>query len=542
MRDDIVLKPWGFKKNEEVELYWICSPHLNDDHNWMMKAVFKSSDGKIKETMYPWGTLQLLRLGYKYVDGKRIEPSNSNGLREINIPNSWTYRICKSFDMPKVLYTMYENFEYGSQKMCHFYIDNMNYYIPCIELLRSILIPSKILTNYIMRPHGLESLVDNTYTEGRNLYIDFNNEYPTKLVNDESVYHFVWLMYNKAAKTAWDKVYNGIFRAAVESTPLEPGGSLKKNTYIEMVPPFIGRARWTYRGITINNSTLILELKAVQGLDMPSFDKIYYSHPSLYNLELVDEPKTIKNATKESEDQNDYEMDESGNSSRKDTNQPAIDVPATMFGFNRKPKMIKCRKRSQKLRTGEPGEEREGSGGKLEVNKTIISTQDWALSGNIKPIEFNALEIVKEDPYRGLEKFLYVITYIEKYYRRFEITLTIVYLPYKNAFSVCPDGYRRTCAIVKVSQPGQIPCYIIEVGRPDGWAASTLLMWPLTSSIDELFIEKTIYRILQKLAENNGHWNNSFLNQQLNFKFETGKHIKEQTVMRWAETIVNKLL
>lgn len=541
MREVTVLNPWRFRKDEEVKLYWLCSPYLNEEHNWMVKAVFQRSNDELKEIEYPWGHLQLLRYGAKYKNGKQLEHEDA-GQMEVFVPKTSKYNICKGFDIPIRLYSMREKFIYGNQKLCHFYVKGMNYYIPCIELVRSLLTPSKTLTNYIMRPYGLNDFVDDLRIDGRNLYIDFNSSYPAKMVNNESVYHYVWLKYNKLANNAWNSVFNNVFKSAVENSPLEPVTDLKKGTYLEVPPPIDKDCRWVFRGITHGNSTLIFELLSIQGIDMPDFEKVIYSHPSLYNPEPVDEPKTKRNAIREREKTEEYQLDDSGEPSKKDTDQPAIDVPATLFGFNRKPKMIKWRKRPQKLRTGEPAEERGGTGGQLEGEETLVTTQDWALEGEIQPIEFNALEVVRENPQRGLEKFFKVIGYIKNHYKSLDLALTVVYLPYMSAFSVCPDGYRRTCAIVRVSREGQVPCYIIEVGRPDEWPVSTLFMWLISGNFDAGIIDKTIYRLLQKLSENNGHWDFEFLNQQLNFKFDIGKHVQGQTVIRWMDRIVEKIL
>lgn len=39
--------------------------------------------------------------------------------------------------------------------------------------------------------------------------------------------------------------------------------------------------------------------------------------------------------------------------------------------------MIRCRRRTQKLRTGDTGEEREGTGGQLFREVTLVTAQDW---------------------------------------------------------------------------------------------------------------------------------------------------------------------
>lgn len=540
MREVIILNPWRFRKNEEVELYWLCSPYYNDEHNWMVKAVFKRNDGSLKEIEYPWGNLQLLRYGCMYKNGRKLDDVKSCITQEVFVPETYIYEILNAFKMPKRLYSMYENYEYGNQKVCHFYVKGMNYYIPCIEIVRSLLTPSKTLTNYIMRPHGLDMLIDNTEVIGNTLYINFNSDYPSRMVNDESVYHFIWLKYNKLANNTWNSVYNDIFKTAAGASSIEPIANMKKGTFLEVKPPINKDCRWVFSGIANGNSTLILELLGIQGLDMPPYDKVFYSHPSLFNPEPVDEPKTRRNAVKEREKPDEYELDDSEESSAKDTDQVAIDVPATMFGFNRKPKMIKNRKRTQKLRTGDTDEERLGIGEKMVGEENLVTTQDWALDGEIQPIEFKALEVVKEDPKRGLEKFFKVVGYIENHYRSFGLALTVVYLPFMNTFSVCPDGYRRTCAIVKVSHEGQAPCYIIEIGRPDDWSVSTLFIRPIDTLDIEAF-EIIFKDILNQLVENNGHWDHDFLQQFISFNYDIAKHTSAQTIARWGERLVEKI-
>lgn len=540
MREVTVLNPWNFNKDEEVNLYWLCSPYLNEHNYWMLRAVFCRSNSELKEIEYPWGNLQLFRYGAVYKNGRILD--NKIGIQqEVFVSKLCKYSMCNGFDVPKKLYSMREKFMYGKQKLCHFNVNGMNYYIPCLELVRSLLAPTKTLTNQIMRPYGLDDLTDEIKINRKNLYIDFNINYPTKLVNNDFVYHFIWLKYNKLANNAWNSVYNTVFKTALENSPHEPVQELKKGTYLEVLPPIDKDCRWIFRGCTVGNSTLIFELLSIQGLDMPSFEKVIYSHPSLYYPEPVNEPKTKRNVNKEKENPNELNIDGTGEPSEKNNDQKMIDLPETLFGFNRKPKMFKWRKRPRKLRTGDPGEERPGSGGQLIGEETIVTTQDWALDGEIQPIEFNALDVVKENPHKGLEKFLKVIGCIKNSYKNLDLSLTVVYLPYASSFSVCPNGFRRTCAIVKVSREGQVPCYVIEVGRPDEWPVSTLFLWFIPNDLSTGNLDKIIYRLLQKLAENNGHWDFDFLNQQLNLKFDVGKHVNCQTIPRWKDRIIDKI-
>ena len=112
------LRPWPFKKDEEVELYWICSPFYKPQIGWFVKVAFKRNN-EIKLIEFPWGTLPYLRTGQKYKDGFPSEKGKKGFVGEIYIENG-KFDICTSFDMPYNLYYFYKNYECGSQKLCRF--------------------------------------------------------------------------------------------------------------------------------------------------------------------------------------------------------------------------------------------------------------------------------------------------------------------------------------------------------------------------------------------------------------------------------------
>lgn len=536
IRRTLVLNPWKFRYDEEVELYWLCSTRMDQNQNWMITAVFKRADGTVKDIEYPLGTLDMLRIGWKYKNGRISEDAQVGKVKDVTVPKTCTYNIVDGFKMPKKLYLLNGNTRYGRQKICHFFLNSMNYYVPCIEIMRGFLTPSVALTNAIMRPHGLESLIDSTQILFRELNITLSAEYPSRLVNDESVLHLVWLLYNKRAKEIWNSVYRLILNYSTNSYN-------SKEILIDTIPPMDKDCRLEYRGFNVDNSTFIQEVISIQGIEMPTFDSIVYSHPSLYKNEQVNEPKRQIGNKGSTEKSDELELDESGEPSRKSNQQSAVELPPVQFGFVNKPKMIKKKNKVSLVRTGgsEDNNQTNGSGRSSGISEKIVTTQDWSLSGCITPIEFKLLELVKEEPMRGLEKFFKAIDYITKQSPSLKLASSVVYLPYGKGFSVCPDGFRRTCAIVKVINYLQPPSYIFEVGRPDDWSVSTLFMYPLNIKNIDKDIEETIINNLVKLVNNNGHWDYSFLRDQPAITFDTTKHVFGQLEERWAERIMDKI-
>lgn len=535
------IRPWPFKKDEEVELYWLCSPYFNREKGWQIKVAFKKTNNEIVEITVPWGTIPCLVIGQKYSNGLSSTTGKRGRIYEITIPERNIFETCIAYDIPSALYYFYKNQNYGFQKVCRFSIRDRNYYFPCLEIVRTYLTPHKVLANCIMKPGGLDLLIEKVEVNGKDLYIDLTDEVPRRIVCDETAGYLAWLKYDTYANKAWNSIYNKIFSRAIEKSPYNAVSELQKGTYMEVLPPAGKGTKWAFRGITVGKDTMILELLSRTNLYMP-FDNIYYSHSSLVNPEVSSDHKTIK-VVKSNNDVNgnNVDLDKSGKPSKKDADQPAIEHISIGFSFNRNPKMKRVRTKNQKLRTGIPDDSAQIRVGEYGEGDEVASTQDWVYGGQIRPIEFKTLEIVQDGAIKGLEEFLKVIDYIDKNHRNFKVSLNLVYIPRGKSFSFYPDGSRRNCAIVKVERDKKLPCYILEVGRADGWPISTLIAWQLTAQISHEEIEELLCSLLNGVIGNNGHWDKQSIEQEVQFRFDMVKHVTGQGVYRWSDRIVGKV-
>lgn len=118
------------------------------------------------------------------------------------------------------------------------------------------------------------------------------------------------------------------------------------------------------------------------------------------------------------------------------------------------------------------------------------------------------------------------------------IRMSVVRIPPGERFSICPNGARRTCAIVQVTSP-MFTKYILEVARPDDWSISTLILSPI-NHVHLDAIEKSIKYLLNGLVQKSGHWDQSILNRCFVMKIDKLKHYKSDSNIDWALKISNK--
>jgi len=533
------LRPWPFEKDEQLELFWLCSPYLNKDHNWMFRAAFRDRRNNTRDIELPWGTLPNLAIGQSYKDGLPDETVKIGKIDEIDVSRLNKYEICSGFDMPHGLYYLYKNSMYGRQKVCKFTLRDRTFYVPCVEVIRSFLTPSKLLAYQLLKPQGLQSLIESlSYPHDNGVQINLSRDVPMKLANDDNVMHLLWLLRDKYAKITWDYVYENLFRKANRSSLGNLHRALSNGILIEARPPYMEQCNWTFRGITVNNDTLILEIMSITGLDLP-YKYVSYTHPGFYQPEKVSDPKTARRVGKKEE--TDYELDHSQQSAQRQSNPSTIDNAKLRYGFNGYYKVKKTSKRTNIQRTGKHEGDRNIEVGNATEN-VIVSAQDWAFGGEIKPVEFKLLEAKQTTSTRGLEEFLQAIQQITKTYKEFDLQASIVFLPQGKGFSNYPNGYRRTCAIVKVKKKDQLPCYILEVGRADNWSISTLFVYELSNINSKSAVELLIDKVLNGVVNNNGHWDKAFFLQESRYNFDIMKHVSNQSITRWSQRMIYKIV
>ena len=526
------LRPWKFAENEEVELYWHGDPYTNSEGLWMIKCMFRTASGTFTEISFPFGTLPYLKIGQTYIDGIISSEMGKGKLYEIKMTEDINFKYCIGFEFPKSLYSFEKVPYYGNLNLCSFEKDGRHYYMPCTEIVRSILAPYKAFANKILRPNGLDSFVEKDSIRGNILEIHMTEEYNVRLINDEIISYFIWLKYDKAASKSWNDVYKNLFLKTKASNK-----PFRQDTQIMTMPPINGSSTWTFRGIEYYNHILILELMYRSDLEIP-FKNILFHHPSLKRNENDAQPRFIKNPLKNSSDDKDIELANTEQGSRNVTCKKVIEQPPIMFSFKRNANLYKRYTERRKTHSGAIIE----IGTKNKNASNTGTTQDWVHNGKTEQVEFSTLKMVETSLLKGLEEFVEIIKHIELNYKRIKISINVIQLPQLKNFSKYEDGSIRTCAVVKIHKENRMPSLILEIGRADFWSVSTLIIKSLKSEYsDEQATARLVNDVLKNLVENNGHWDKELFKKEDRYMFDTVKHFSKQTVARRAEVIMRKI-
>ncbi|MFM1654577.1 Tn7-like element transposition protein TnsE [Brevibacillus sp. B_LB10_24] len=112
-------------------------------------------------------------------------------------------------------------------------------------------------------------------------------------------------------------------------------------------------------------------------------------------------------------------------------------------------------------------------------------------------------------------------------------------VPPGKRFSVCPNGARRTCAIVQLTN-GNSTSYVIEVARPDDWSISTLMIRP-TGHVPFSTKEADIQLILEGMVEKGGHWDQNVLDRCRNMDIDKIRHYESDSPRDWAGRLIRKI-
>src|SRR5690606_36252779 len=106
--------------------------------------------------------------------------------------------------------------ELGFRKIIQFQCEGMIYCFPVFEFIRAMFINSRYLAYYLMQPHGLEMLIDNSDMRGTTLYFDLSFRVPAKLASESNARHLFWIYIDPAIRTMWDTVYQLMFNQAIK--------------------------------------------------------------------------------------------------------------------------------------------------------------------------------------------------------------------------------------------------------------------------------------------------------------------------------------
>ncbi|MDC0764752.1 Tn7-like element transposition protein TnsE [Brevibacillus sp. AG] len=530
------LKSWPFPENQEAELVWFGSPFMDYKGNWRIRVAFRTSASGIKVVSYPWGTLPYLRIGQIYSNGvyDQIRPMSGSAF-QFRIDSLDQGTVTNSFKLPKRLIDFGKNPELGLQNIIQYRTSGPTYCIPVIELVRAMFINSRYLAYYLLQPHGLELLVDNSHSQGRIFHFDLTSRVPAKLATDNNARHLSWIHTDSRIRSLWDSVYQNMFSQAVKNSPYNPTATFKKGIPLDVNLPVIGPIELHVRGDQFIDYVLVKEILAIGGFRHPA-DEILFWHPSKKKREWSAGDKSVRITS--GAKNNDYVLNDQSDNAKEDTNQDVLETPPAIMKFVNYPVVETRRLNVKHSNTGTDVIVSSGRGGKYAGTKEI-STQDSMVGGDTPPIEFLTLETIPVNEATGLESFFQMIEILKKLFL-VNIKMSVLRIPLGKRFSVCPNGTRRTCAVVQVAY-GNSALFIIEVARPDDWSISTLILRPI-NKIEMKVVEQSIKQLLNGLVQKGGHWDQSVLNQCNGMSIEKLKHYQSDTIPDWANRLFGKFM
>ncbi|MBB3111781.1 hypothetical protein FHS18_003849 [Paenibacillus phyllosphaerae] len=533
----LALQGWPFPDNQDIELFWFGSPYMDYRENWRIRVAFRTPTGEIKVISFPWGTIPTLRLGQIYSNGISDPIKALSGdVLKVTINNLNQGVITNGFRLPKRLIDFGKNPELGLQRIIQFQSEGLTICIPLIEFVRALFINSKYLAYYLLQPHGLELLVEKSDLRGKTLHFDLTSRVPAKHATDTNARHLSWIYTDSRVRSMWDSVYNSMFSQAIKDSPVNPSTRLKKGLPLNIELPDLGPLELHVRGERFMDHVLVKEIIGVSGFNHPASEILFW-HPSKKHRESAYGDRQVRIVSKPTSEN--YILNDESENSKEDVNQDILEAPLTVMQFNNYPVVNTRSENVQHSNKGKDVIVISGRGGKNLGTLKEVSTQDSMVGGDTPPIDFQSLETIPSTQAFGLEDFFSMIQLLKQEFA-VGIRMSVLRVPTGKRFSICPNGSRRTCAIVQVTNT-VVTKYIVEVARPDNWSISTLILEP-TQQATMKSIERDIKFLLEGLVEKNGHWDQSVLNLRSQVKIDKVKHYQSDSARDWAYRIANKLI
>lgn len=512
------IRPWPFK-NETVTLHWIGNVKI-ENRQWLIQAAFvHRNECTIIEL--PIAALPLLRIGTPYYDGLPMQTQKKGTLFKIKVDNVKNGSVSKAIDVCRNLnYFLYKKPELMNQNMWSFQSGGVTYHIPQTEMIRALFAINKTLTNALLRPNGLDLLVNKvSINQNRTAAIDFSDEIPGTIMTDDFARYFGWLYLHPEMKQSYSSVQSNAYAMMANGIHL-------KGIPLEMTMPHTDEFNLTVRGMQRKDEILILEWLASDLAD-PPFKELDIQHKSI-KKRLYTPDKRKKRLSKLEQSQEHVLNEINGERSREDANQPVIDIEPNQMAFRQSTIVNRIPKQEQKVNQGEEYISNSGRGG--GIKQIVVGLDQSIFGGKITPIEFKSMEIADTYMNYGLDHFNTMIQYMAANYDYLNVSLNFVYLPLGRKFSSLPDGRRRICAIARVTN-GSMVSYILEVAVPDNRSLSTLIIPSKNIAYQD---EKQIKYLLTKLVFSSGSWSKIFLSKLKHFKL---KHLQE-SITDWARRLV----
>lgn len=478
------ISPWPYK-DKRVKLLWFGDIY-QENNSWKIGVWFEV-DGAPSMEKYPVGLLPLLRIAQWYHDGKPLPTQKEGSINYVQISDlAQGHTVDSLSPCRRIGYYLYAKPMMMSNKLWAISSGNITYYIPYIELLRTLYATTKELSNAIFRPNGLTYLVDQVSKVGNDLRILFSGNVGRTSLEDDFVRQIAWILSDQGVQTSFESVFSYIYAQ----------NNRKLGTTIEFQLPALNNLTIHYRGISSVNEVIVFEVLGIDGLD-DGLIGIDIKHP------LLKEKRYVNGAKKgvfSREKTDEYRIQtDTPEVPKVDTNQPIVKVDPTRLGFVNSVVIRKHKMPSQVIKRGIDITVISGRGGAIIEAGVTESLQ----GGSLQPLDVQSLEVEDANKKHGLEEFLDMIRYLEIHYKDLRVDVSICELSGHRRFAYLDSGQRRKCAVVRITRNNMIT-YVIEPARPDDHSVTTLLLYANNEDLKEH--DEKIQFILTKLVYHQGHW------------------------------------
>lgn len=243
-------------------LYWISSPFKAKNNGYLAPAVFM---GKEKDFILyrPWGELPFLKMGQIYCNGS-VTNCFDGRMEEFTVPvgqiENQTIRNSYAA-IPRDLYPLKPYKIMDGDQCCQFTVDEINYIVPCIEIIRAVAGTSPFFINNLISSNRLSDFSD-CKIENDILHIDFPEncpyKFPYSLRTKKGIREYANFIDNPPLNNWWESV-NSDFMAKTDAR-----NEAKIAARIPDIPDSVIQGF----GISINDTVLLLHI-SLQGLPNP---------------------------------------------------------------------------------------------------------------------------------------------------------------------------------------------------------------------------------------------------------------------------------
>lgn len=488
------------RKSEELNLHWLAGVEQNNKREWLVRMVTRGASSKEFDVWrVPIGLLPVLALGYRFSDGKLL-PITYGEYSEVIIPSLGAGEEIDSSEIPPKLYS-FGGKSPGVQRLFRYRVDQVEYLIPAMELIRSLFLHNKTLANHLMQPGGIMTLfrpVEPGFHP--RLQLDYTQQMPVRSLNRLFVLEFAWLAVSSEGQRAWDSVYERSFG----------------QKYMTFNPPNLQDCKMQFRGIRRGNQWLVMEISALTGKRIPC-DVLYFSHPSLKKIITVRMPKIKskgRNSVEGSATGDEPVIDTGSSGSRTNVHQPTVPILTRTSIFDREIEVyqLNTKERTRIIKGRSPRIVGSGeAGGKAlrirgcgKMPPVMVSVSPESLHDDLLPVEFQVLTVDKGKATEDLWRLTQVIRTMANSLIGVHILTAICRFEPGRAFSKVGNR-QRLCLVSVFFQEKHFPIVLLDVEHTQQMALSTLLV-RFKRNFGLQDIENHIQNILCQLDFHGGRW------------------------------------